>query len=81
MVLYSASRMARGAGKIINRPSCGGVKKSGTAPSIGNVLMSSNLNSIYAMSNSISFTNSTYSPLYLAGGSGSSGIVIIRYAV
>ena len=43
MVLYSASRMARGAGKIINRPSCGGVKKSGTAPSIGNVLMSSNL--------------------------------------
>ena len=35
MTLYSAGRMARGAAKIINRPTCGGPKKCGTAPRVG----------------------------------------------
>jgi hypothetical protein len=35
MVLYSAGKMARGAAKIMNRPTCGGDKKGGLAPSVG----------------------------------------------
>ena len=35
MVLYSAGKAARGAGKIVNRPTCGGMKKGGLAPSVG----------------------------------------------
>jgi len=35
MVLYTAGKMARGAGKIINRPTCCGDKKGGLAPSVG----------------------------------------------
>jgi hypothetical protein len=35
MVLYSAGKMARGATKIMNRPTCGGDKKGGLAPSVG----------------------------------------------
>jgi len=35
MVYYSGSKMARNAASIVNRPSCGGPKKAGTAPSIG----------------------------------------------
>jgi hypothetical protein len=44
MVLMNSSKMARNSASIINRPTCGGgAKKNGTASSIGNVLMSSNL--------------------------------------
>jgi len=39
----SGSKMARNQASIINRPNCGGLKKSGLAPSIG-VFMSSNPN-------------------------------------
>lgn len=35
MVLYGASKMARGAGKIVNLPNCGGNKKGGLAPTVG----------------------------------------------
>ena len=35
MVLMNASRNARNAASIINRPNCGGNKKSGLAPSVG----------------------------------------------
>lgn len=35
MVLYSGGKMARGAGKIVNRPTCGGDKKGGLAPTVG----------------------------------------------
>ena len=35
MVLYTAGKMARGAAKIVNRPTCGGDKKGGLAPSVG----------------------------------------------
>lgn len=35
MVLYSAGKAARGAGKIVNRPTCGGPKKGGLAPTVG----------------------------------------------
>ena len=35
MVLYSAGKMARGAAKIVNRPTCGGDKKGGLAPTVG----------------------------------------------
>lgn len=41
MVYYSGSRNARNAASIVNRPSCGGSKKSGLAPTVG-VFMSSN---------------------------------------
>lgn len=43
MVYMSGSKMARNQASIINRPNCGGLKKSGLAPSIG-VFMSSNPN-------------------------------------
>ena len=35
MVLYSAGKMARNAASIMNRPTCGGNKKGGLAPSVG----------------------------------------------
>lgn len=35
MVLYNAGKMARSVSKIINRPTCGGDKKGGLAPSVG----------------------------------------------
>lgn len=35
MVYMSGSKMARNAASIINRPSCGGNKKAGTAPRVG----------------------------------------------
>ncbi len=35
MVLYSAGKAARNAASITNRPTCGGVKKAGTAPRVG----------------------------------------------
>jgi len=35
MVLYSAGRAARSVAKIVNRPTCGGDKKGGLAPSVG----------------------------------------------
>ena len=43
MVLMSAGKMARNAASIVNRPTCGGVKKAGTAPRVGWYL-SSNVN-------------------------------------
>jgi len=47
MVYMSGSRMARNAASITNRPTCGGPKKAGLAPTIG-VFMSSNPNLIRA---------------------------------
>ena len=35
MVLMNASRNARNAASIVNRPTCGGNKKAGTAPRVG----------------------------------------------
>lgn len=35
MVYMSGGRMARNQASIINRPTCGGEKKSGLAPSVG----------------------------------------------
>jgi len=40
MVLLSAGKFARYAGTIINRPTCGGPKKAGLAPSVGVTLQS-----------------------------------------
>jgi hypothetical protein len=36
MVYYSGGKMARNAASIVNRPTCGGPKKGGLAPTIGN---------------------------------------------
>ncbi len=35
MVLMNAGRNARNVASIVNRPNCGGPKKSGTAPRVG----------------------------------------------
>lgn len=35
MVLYNAGKMARNVASIVNRPTCGGNKKGGLAPSVG----------------------------------------------
>ncbi len=35
MVLMNASKAARNQASIVNRPTCGGVKKAGTAPRVG----------------------------------------------
>jgi hypothetical protein len=35
MVLMNASKRARNQASIVNRPTCGGVKKAGTAPRVG----------------------------------------------
>ena len=45
MVLMNASRAARNQASIINRPTCGGSKKSGLAPTVG-AFVSSNPNLI-----------------------------------
>jgi hypothetical protein len=47
MVYLSGSRMARNAASITNRPTCGGNKKAGLAPTIG-AFISSNPNLIGA---------------------------------
>jgi hypothetical protein len=47
MVLMSAGKMARNAASIVNRPTCGGNKKAGTAPRVGWYL-SSNVNLVGA---------------------------------
>ena len=47
MVLMNSSRNARNAASIVNRPTCGGEKKSGLAPSVG-WFMTSNPNMIGA---------------------------------
>ncbi len=43
MVLSNASKAARNQASIINRPTCGGVKKAGTAPRVG-FYLDSNVN-------------------------------------
>jgi len=40
MVYMSGGRMARNAASIVNRPNCGGIKKAGLAPSVGNFISS-----------------------------------------
>jgi hypothetical protein len=47
MVLLNAGKMARNAASIVNRPTCGGNKKAGTAPRVGWYL-SSNVNLVGA---------------------------------
>lgn len=47
MVLMNAGRMSRNSASIVNRPTCGGNKKSGTAPRVGWYL-SSNVNLVGA---------------------------------
>ena len=47
MVYMSGSRMARNAASITNRPTCGGNKKAGLAPTVG-AFISSNPNLIGA---------------------------------
>lgn len=47
MPLMNAGKMARNAASIVNRPNCGGNKKSGLAPSVG-WFMTSNPNMIGA---------------------------------
>ena len=47
MVYLSGGKMARNAASIVNRPTCGGPKKSGTAPRVGWYL-SSNVNLVGA---------------------------------
>ena len=47
MVLMNAGRNARNAASIVNRPTCGGNKKAGTAPRVGWYL-SSNVNLVGA---------------------------------
>ena len=48
MVLLNASKAARNAASLINRPTCGGVKKAGLAPTVG-WFLSSNPNLIGAV--------------------------------
>ena len=48
MVLLNASKAARNAASLINRPSCGGPKKAGLAPTVG-WFLSSNPNLIGAV--------------------------------
>lgn len=43
MVLMNAGKSARNQASIINRPTCGGVKKAGTAPRVG-FYLDSNVN-------------------------------------
>ena len=43
MVLMNAAKSARNQASIINRPTCGGVKKAGTAPRVG-FYLDSNVN-------------------------------------
>lgn len=43
MVLMNAAKAARNAASLINRPTCGGPKKAGTAPRVG-FYLTSNVN-------------------------------------
>ena len=52
MVLMSAGRNARNQASIVNRPTCGGNKKAGLAPSVGWFL--------YSNPNMIGATNTQY---------------------
>lgn len=52
MVYMSGAKMARNQASIINRPTCGGVKKGGLAPSVGWYL--------YSNPNLIGATNTQY---------------------
>ena len=52
MVYMSGSKMSRNAASIVNRPTCGGPKKGGLAPSIGWFL--------YSNPNLIGATNTQY---------------------
>jgi hypothetical protein len=47
MVLMNSAKAARNAASIVNRPTCGGSKKAGTAPRVGWYL-SSNVNLVGA---------------------------------
>ena len=47
MVLVNAGKMARNVASIVNRPTCGGPKKAGTAPRVGWYL-TSNVNLVGA---------------------------------
>jgi hypothetical protein len=47
MVLMNSAKAARNAASLINRPTCGGSKKAGTAPRVGWYL-SSNVNLVGA---------------------------------
>jgi hypothetical protein len=47
MVYLSGSKMSRNAASIVNRPTCGGNKKAGTAPRVGWYL-TSNVNLVGA---------------------------------
>ena len=64
MVYYSGARMARNAASITNRPTCGGSKKSGLAPTVG-AFVSSNPNLIGA-------TNTQYGLVCIGNYSNSS---------
>jgi hypothetical protein len=55
MVYLSGSKMSRNAASIVNRPTCGGPKKGGLAPSIGWYL-SSNPNLIGATNTQFGLT-------------------------
>jgi len=52
MVYMSGSRMSRNAASIVNRPTCGGPKKGGLAPTVGWFL--------YSNPNLIGATNTQY---------------------
>ena len=43
MVLMNAAKAARNAASLVNRPTCGGPKKAGTAPRVG-FYLTSNVN-------------------------------------
>jgi hypothetical protein len=47
MVLMNSAKAARNAASLVNRPTCGGPKKAGTAPRVG-FYLSSNVNLIRA---------------------------------
>ena len=64
MVYYSGARMARNAASITNRPTCGGSKKCGLAPTVG-AFVSSNPNLIGA-------TNTQYGLVCIGNYSNSS---------
>lgn len=55
MVYLSGSKMSRNAASIVNRPTCGGPKKGGLAPSIG-WFMTSNPNLIGATNTQFGLT-------------------------
>ena len=55
MVLLNASKAARNAASLINRPTCGGVKKAGLSPTVG-WFLSSNPNLIGAVNTQFGLT-------------------------